>query len=171
LLFLDRTAPQLPWNDGHGAIFRMAFNEENLVVLHNSEGEVLEFERLEDERSIVVRYSGGVFREIPALESLEEILPVQTRSSPEVSVTPGRVNAARGGSYTLRVSGLGPVEVRIYYRLNGGPIQSFGARLKEDGAVSFDVRAGTPKGTYQFVAVLPDGGSKGIRTDKTLVIE
>lgn len=173
LLFLDKAGPQLPWNDAQGALFRMAFDEERLTVWHASEGESIEFDQLEDERSIVVRYSGGVFREISGQERLDEVFPTEDKSGDAVSVVPTRVIAERGGSYILRVSGLGAVEVKIYYRLNGGPMQSFGARLRDDGGVSFDVGADTRKGTYQFVAVavVPLGASKVIRTDKTLVID
>jgi hypothetical protein len=171
LLFLDKTEPQLPWNDAQGALFRMAFKEEKLAVLHASEGESIELDQLEDERSIVVRYSGGVFREISGQERLDEVFPIEDKSGDAVSVVPTRLIAERGGSYMLRVSGIGAVEVKIYYRLNRGPMQSFGARLKGDGGVSFDVGADTRKGTYQFVAIVPLGDSKVIRTDKTLVID
>ena len=75
LLFLDKAGSQLPWNDGSGAVFRLAFNEEKMTVRHASEGESIGFDQLEDERSIVVRYSGGVFRELSLQESLKELFP------------------------------------------------------------------------------------------------
>jgi hypothetical protein len=155
LFFLDQGEPLFFWNDGQGALFRMAFNEEKIVVLHASQGELCSLDQVDKDTCIVVRVSKGIFQEVPLREVLEEVLPSENAAGHELSITPTRVVAGRD-SYTLRVAGLSSAVVEIYYRLNGGPVQAFGARLEDDGEVRFKVGPETPKGTYRFVAIIGD---------------
>ncbi len=169
LYFLDGEQPQLPWYDGQGGLFRMAFHDDTIEVLHASEGKFLRLDQVEDDCCLVFRFRAGTFQEVSLPERVSETLARQDEAGHQVSIVPARVTAGRG-AYTVRVTGLGGGDIQIYYRVENGPMQSFGARLRDDGSVTFDVGSETPKGTYHFLAIEP-AASKWFRIDKSLVID
>jgi hypothetical protein len=85
-------------------------------------------------------------------------------------LTVSATEVVAGVGYTLQVIGISDVEVRIAYRLDDGPLQSFSARLDREGRVEFDVSHHTRKGLYRFVGFTISGQRDWFRTDATLLV-
>jgi hypothetical protein len=168
-IYWDDSQVPLYWDQSWGGLIRMAYGRSDVSVLYSSLGDVISPELVND-RTIVLRYHNGhladdteAFREDPS--------PFMApKNSSLYRLTVSATEVVAGVGYTLQAIGISDVDVRIAYRLDDGPLQSFSARLDREGRVEFDVSHHTRKGLYRFVGFTISGQRDWFRTDATLLV-
>jgi hypothetical protein len=166
LYFADAKQP-LIWHHDFGGLIRMAYSNDRIRALYQSQGDEL-MPEMENTLVFDVRNERLLdqtrqyrFNPLPFMRFAE--------SDQRLDVTPSEVVAGRD-KYTLHISRLNRIVVRIAYTIDNGPLEAFTTELDANGKVTFDVGQDTRHGRYSFLAFKAENSNDWIRSDETLKV-
>jgi hypothetical protein len=108
-----------------------------------------------------------VTREV--LNAPELMLPVQSDERHQLRLSTYSVRSGRD-SYTLSVSGMSNIAVRVMYSVDDRTLETFDAWLDESGTIEFPVSENVRPGTYKFLAVKPIQQDHWFKANSSLVV-
>ena len=167
IYFNDAEEP-LSWEQNNGALIKMAYNDAQIGTLYASQGDPL-FSAGNGNTIVLSIHNKHLVDETSEYRANPELF-VPSNDSTLFMLDLHPTNVGLGGRYSLSISGLHDVQVRIAYDLNDGPTEAFTARLDAQGQTAFDVSSLTPKGVYRFLGFNISGHSEWIRTDKIVTV-
>jgi hypothetical protein len=153
------------------ALIRMAYNVEKVSVLYSSLGDALATDSATADKLIVLRLENGhlvdntaAFRSNPQRFAHYNDSDVYVLTVSASEVTAGR------DSYSIRITAVRNVPVRIRYTLNDGTVEEFSAQLDDKGEARFEVSPDTRKGVYRFVGFNIEGQTEWIRSRAAITV-
>jgi hypothetical protein len=170
LFFQDLEQP-LTWEHTSGALLKMAYNNENISALYASAGHALGPDERALEKTILLKYHNmRLTDETPALRSNPMAYLIRYTDSDVNKLSLSESEIVSGKSYTMSVSGLRNMTVRIAYTIDDGSIEFFTADLDARGQAEFTVSAATKRGIYRFLGFNFANHPEWIRSNATLIV-
>ena len=170
LFFEDREQP-LVWEHSSGGLLKMAYNTKDVSALYASRGDALGADERTLEKTIMLRYRNkGLVDETAEMRANPLAYVIRYLEPGNNALTLSKTEVRAGESYTLSVSGVQKLEVRIAYTIDDGRLETFTANLDEKGQAKFDVSPSTKKGLYRFLGFNISGQSEWIRSDATISV-
>jgi len=163
--------PNLWWDQSSGALIRMAYNVDSISVLYSSLGDALSPENATAGKLIPLKLEKGHLVDNTAAFRTNPSRFVQYSDSDVyvLTLSAGEVVAGRD-SYSISVTGVRDVTLRIMYTLNDGPLEEFSAQLDGKGETRFEVSRDTRKGVYRFVGFSIQGQPGWIRSQVAITV-
>jgi hypothetical protein len=165
IYFADARLP-LTWQQDFGGLIRMAYNVQ-IPVLYQSAGDLVPPDA---SNMLVFDVRDGHLIDATAQYRLDPTIIMKfTPSTHKLEVSPADVTAGRG-RYVLCIQDLKNKSVKIAYRINDGPFETFVTNLDDKGRVVFDVSSDIRRGTYKFLAFNIPGTTDWMQADSILRI-
>jgi hypothetical protein len=169
-IYFDDAEEPLYWEHNYGGLIKMAYNQDQINTLYASNGDAaLISDRSRNPIVLGIHDKHLVDETSEYLANPKPFVRFIDSTLYKLDVHPADVDAGRG-RYSLAISGLHDVPVRIVYSLNDDPVEVFTLALDAQGQITFDVSSGTKKGRYKFLGFNIAGHSEWIRADKTVTV-
>jgi hypothetical protein len=162
--------PDVWWSQLWGGLFKMQYGTENISALYAPLGDRLPIGHFNADKLLPVKFEKGHLIDNPAMIA-NKLRYSAVEESGLYKLQVSRTEIRIGESYELAVDNLHDVPVRIMYKINDGPIESFTAALDDRGRIRFYVSPYTRKGFYDFVCFTVVGRDECIEAHARIQVD
>jgi hypothetical protein len=141
----------ISWSFGNQGLFRMAFGDDTIKTAITATPE-----DLLQKNAIALRFGIDSIEDVSKAGLDKPLLAFEPDAQYTLELSRSEVRAG-GDFYVMRIAELPNASITVLYKTPAGNTEFFRTQLDGNGAVRFDVGAGSPLGPYVFLAVRPDG--------------
>jgi hypothetical protein len=171
IVVLNDEEPTVAWDQADGLLFQMAYSDPSIAVTYTGDNFHLPLERYGRENVLALRWTNQHLVDFTSIVSQRP--DVLTSHLPNVvyRLELSKREVQAGETYSMRVPELANQMVTVLYALDGVVKEPFMVKLDPVGEAKFDVNNQTPRGTYTFAALRPEGETRWVTVSKSISVK